>query len=404
MSAFLAWMSFSEGDRRRILDVIETLRQKDARDELGIGSVRDAFSDILFPGTGTVQTRARYLLFVPWIYRDLQKRDKEPAEIPRLARDAELNLIEALIAGGEKDGVIGIEARRRLKRLPSNIYWLGLGTYRIRRILGSQDDYHRALRRRSSLTDVLRTDDGDVVEGSRQLWDPALPPAPEGFPKKASFRLIRREAEYLRDRILSTCPGSFLEHLVARAESWEPVNFPWDHPSATRLPLHLREQLSEAARFSSVMHGAAILYNLLLAEKSGSTQLAAEYRDDLFEWAAEMRTSQTSTANWPDIRFWDLVRSKGANVSVRTQGFVQLWAQHSTGVRTGNDPGGDQARTLILERERDVKGPKKARLHDESALLRWKGAAGMARLDYRWNKAQRIILDIIEGLSGSGNA
>lgn len=36
-------------------------------DELGIGSIRDTFSDELFPGTSTIQTRARYFLFVPWI-------------------------------------------------------------------------------------------------------------------------------------------------------------------------------------------------------------------------------------------------------------------------------------------------------------------------------------------------
>jgi len=51
-----------------MLDVINAFSEKDTRDELGFGSVRDAFADTLFPGTSTIQTRARYFLFVPWIY------------------------------------------------------------------------------------------------------------------------------------------------------------------------------------------------------------------------------------------------------------------------------------------------------------------------------------------------
>ena len=46
--------------------------EHDTRDELGIGSVRDAFADTLFPGTSTITTRARYFLLVPWTYQRLE--------------------------------------------------------------------------------------------------------------------------------------------------------------------------------------------------------------------------------------------------------------------------------------------------------------------------------------------
>ena len=70
MSAF-AWLSYSESERRKALDVISLFRERDTRDELGIGVIRDAFADLLFPGTSTIQTRARYFLFVPWIYQQI---------------------------------------------------------------------------------------------------------------------------------------------------------------------------------------------------------------------------------------------------------------------------------------------------------------------------------------------
>jgi hypothetical protein len=68
MSAFV-WLDYSERERRKMLDVVDLFREHDTRDELGIGSVRDAFADLLFPGTSTIMTRARYFLLVPWMYQ-----------------------------------------------------------------------------------------------------------------------------------------------------------------------------------------------------------------------------------------------------------------------------------------------------------------------------------------------
>lgn len=121
MASFLSWLDFSEHERRRALDVIDLFRERDTRDELGIGTVRDALADLLFPGTSTIQTRARYFLFVPWIYRRLERQKSAAGDAARFARRDEIRLIDALAGSGEKEGVVGIEARERLKRLPSNI-------------------------------------------------------------------------------------------------------------------------------------------------------------------------------------------------------------------------------------------------------------------------------------------
>lgn len=73
MTSSFTWLDYSEQDKRKMLDVISLFSEKTTRDELGIGSVRDAFADLFFPGTSTIQTRARYFLFIPWIYLDLVK-------------------------------------------------------------------------------------------------------------------------------------------------------------------------------------------------------------------------------------------------------------------------------------------------------------------------------------------
>ena len=68
MSSFIAWLDASREDQRRMREIVNLFTQSESRDELGIGQVRDAFSDLLFPGTSTLHTRARYLLFVPWCF------------------------------------------------------------------------------------------------------------------------------------------------------------------------------------------------------------------------------------------------------------------------------------------------------------------------------------------------
>ena len=69
MPSQIAWLDASREEQRRMRDIIRLFADRDSRDELGLGQIRDAIADSLFPGTSTLLTRARYLLFVPWAYR-----------------------------------------------------------------------------------------------------------------------------------------------------------------------------------------------------------------------------------------------------------------------------------------------------------------------------------------------
>ena len=103
----ISWLDYSDGDRRRMLDVVDLFRERDTRDELGLGSVRDAFADAFFPGTSTIMTRARYFLLVPWTYQRLEDTGVSSAEIARRARQAELNgrVRQKTIPKGQDAGV-----------------------------------------------------------------------------------------------------------------------------------------------------------------------------------------------------------------------------------------------------------------------------------------------------------
>ncbi len=74
MVSTLTWIDHDSRARERTLRILAQFQEKESRDELGIGTVRDSLADLLFPGTSTIQTRLRYMLFVPWIYRALEDK------------------------------------------------------------------------------------------------------------------------------------------------------------------------------------------------------------------------------------------------------------------------------------------------------------------------------------------
>lgn len=178
-----------------MLDATRLFKDQNTVDELGMGTVRDTFADLFFPGTGTVQTRARYFLFVPWMYLSLERRRIPSSEFTERARTEELNLIAVLAQSEDADGTIGIQARRKLKRIPSHIYWQGLGSWGIRLFQGSQDQYHRSLNNfYESSRQVQFTDDKEPVGSGLQFnWHTHLPATPRDFPGKVSLNLARTE-------------------------------------------------------------------------------------------------------------------------------------------------------------------------------------------------------------------
>ena len=236
MSTFV-WLDYSEHERRKMLDVVDLFREHDTRDELGIGSVRDAFADMLFPGTSTIMTRARYFLLVAWTYQRLEKRQVASAEMAQRARQAELNLVEPIERSDDNDGNIGRVARKSLKRLPSSVYWQGLSVWGVRSFRGAQLQYHRSLdryyaqlKRHGGRASERDAEHDDLISPN---WHAGMILPPTDFPAECSLSLTRREAEYLAERIRLSpaCSGSLLAELVARQQRSDNVSDSGDHGS-----------------------------------------------------------------------------------------------------------------------------------------------------------------------------
>jgi hypothetical protein len=401
MTSPLTWLDSSSSSRRRALEVIKLFEEKGTVDEIGIGSVRDALSDVLFPGTSVLHTRARYFLLIPWMYRHLEARKVESATVAKVARKFELGLIEPLLESEDHDGTVGRMARGSLKLLPSTMYWNGLHAWGVKLHSTSQDQYHRSLDRFYRRTELGHSDDdGNPLSGSAlRNWHAGLPSPPPGFPKgPLSLGLSRLEAEYLRERILTRCPGTLLAHLVDRCQPAEEVAFVWEHPERGGFTALNSTQLNHAQNFAEAIHGAALLYNLMLSEKGNRTARAEEYRDDFEGWSARTVSRGAALSEWRREEFWTLVTDMNPRIPVPTRVFVDAWLD----LALAGDPTAlhdlPRARRLISDRERAIKGPL-ARLHNPDALNRWRGSSGAGQLTFRWDpQVRRLTADIQLGL------
>lgn len=247
MPSLLAWVDYSSAHREDMDRLLDAFRDKGTVDELGVGTVRNTFSELLFPGTSTLHTRARYLLFVPWAVTSVTARGLPLDRALRELRQQEVRLIEALRAGDIDGGVIGRDARANLERMASVAYWGALGTYKIKRCTHTiaQHCRHASERPMASL------DEDDEGLQLRHV-DPCfrqLPGAPRGWLATADFALTREEAEFLRDRIFDTCGDRYLAWLLQHGIDGDP-DMPWDPVLTSGPPAGPARALSHARRFS----------------------------------------------------------------------------------------------------------------------------------------------------------
>jgi hypothetical protein len=391
--SFIAWIDASDEEGL-------PFKEHDTRDELGVASIRNAFADLFFPGTNTLMTRARYFLFVPWLYLHLESRLVPSAEIDGYLKEGEVRLMEALKRAGQ-EGVIGQVAGAGLRRFPSSIYWTGLRRWGILRQSGTRRRYMRSLdsfylRRQHRLT----SDDGQPVAGWAETnWDPALPPAPPRFPNVAAFDLEPDEPAYLRERVLASCRGSLLAALLdpetdaGQGGPLRQVSQLWLAPGLDALPREQQRWIGHARRFSLAMYGAVLLYNRMLAELLGSEELAAAHGARLARWQADVEEQAGDLRAWNLDDFWQLVKSIG-RVPWPAERFCRDWLDLLLGGPTWPDIiAGERARALVRARETALKGTR-SRFESPRHLEVWGGAAGLAPLDYRWAVARVLIDDI----------
>ncbi len=403
MPSTLTWLDHDGAARERSLRILALFREKESRDEIGIGAIRDAIADQLFPGTSTIQTRLRYMLLVPWIYQRLESKRVDASHFSDRARKDELALVRPLLDAREK-GVYGSVAKSTLKRLPSSVYWAGLASWRIRRFQGSQQDYFASVdrlyanRSRSGPGQDDRRDAEDRHADSRSVsWHPKLPAAPEGFPEKVDLQVTAEESAFLVDCITRSAGDSLLGWLVLHGKQAD-VQEPWLHPQSAQFPPSIKDLLHHGRLFSDLVEGAARLYNLCLADHAQHLDVphrggvAEEHREALSAWRRSL--DMGAMRGWSLDVFWEKTLDHGHAISVPTRRFVEAFLARVQAT-TGGIADDSSCRDLVRLREESLKGAR-SRFRNRGALAQWSGNAGTRRLNYRWPTVKAFLSDLAQ--------
>lgn len=399
----LGWLDMDAVASERVAALLRSLEEPGTLDELGLRTVNNVFSGMLSPGTSTVQTKLRYFIFLPWIFTRLEAQRVPPADFARRLRADEARLIDCLRHLGPGKGVIGYNAGRDLKLMPSALYWGGLGAWGLRRFdLGILEYGQRAAALRSRRPE--RDDDQNATTRIVSMWAP-LPPPPDDFLAGGiDFELRAEEAQTLVDCIQRSQPGTLPAVLCGMPEVAAAAEYPWDVP-ADGLPGSIVAVLHHARCVSELTLGPQLVYNVLLARKAreefgwDTRELEERQLGRLDSWAELITDRHEELRSWVEdiAEFWHFLA--GHRIGGATQDFINSVAERAVA-----DPGGfaedSDVHTLIGRREVQLKG-KRARLAHRGALENWSQVAGGGQLDYRWPITKSYLADLDKALGAT---
>lgn len=410
MSSF-SWLAVDRRQHRQMMELVDRFRDESTIDDLGFGRIRDAWADRFFPGTSTLHTRLRYALFVPWLLRRAERK-QSVEEILADFREGEFQLMGALRRGMGEDepGIIGRDAGRALRRVPSVVYWGMLSAWGILAAGQSARDHaQRILVEREAVRHmpVEEHDDGPHRRLPGHL-DLGLPEAPHDLLRETTFDLTAEEADYLRTMISAHAPHSLLGHLALNRpegrSAEDPLPEDLEGVLALDLPADLQDAVRAAVRFSRLAHVASLLYNVLLAEASGrvtgdGTPLAEVHRAGLVDAWAAYRAGEPFTLR--DLEHLAVPGVPARPMRASDLEFLERWAGL---VAASDSPAAlaeaPAARRLITEREHRKKRGL-ARLQNRARLDQWNGGSGLGRLQFRWPVARAHLEDIYRGMEAN---
>jgi len=401
----IGWVDFSKEHRKRVLNVLSFLNQKGAVDELGIGVIRDRLADILFPGTSTIQTRAKYFFIVPWIIRDIERQNLQPRLFEQKLLEAENKMIEVLKAAGG-DGINGEISGEKLKRKPAEIYWGGLRTYGIFQHQGlSISKYTQVAgqltKEKMTRKQMLKTEDGDYMDDRDAFGMSKLGPSwniiepPDNWQAELSIELNYNEAQFLKDRII-TAPGSRHSLWAAILKDYSKVankldDFMLLESLVKDMSSKIQADYKLAFNFSRLIHGAHIRYNMIFFRSVENEEQFAKYEEQWNQWAMDMRAFDFN--NWDTEALFYRVELRYGS----TKEFIRRWVDFA---RKVNDLDLEAVDNLLIKREEFLKGKERSKLHKARELSgSYKKAIGIIDpLQFRWPNARRLLNDMLEGL------
>jgi len=402
--AAIGWIDFSPKDRNRVGSILDLLRPEGQVDELGIGTIRDALADQLFPGISTIQTRAKYFFIIPYILSDFLKmplKERKKKSPINYLEQREYEIMWDLAdkyRDHKSSGVIGITLKRgeHIVRRPSEIYWNGLNTFKCIDARGlSANAFLRSTNNMNleALDLTVEEEGGDDIDAGFENYFNIKVPIQPDWDTNLEIELSKEEASFLKDAMLD------LKHSVLALVVNSPDIYEVFQTSNTfndfaeivvqeTIPEQIKHNLVLAHDFAILMVGAHIAYNQELQEQFfKSDPFTEEWQD----WYDTIRDKMIDFDGFkPDDLFVHATTTKLPTVQ-----FVKGWWELVKADRLDEE----KKKRLVRFQEGFSKN-RKARLKWNNGFDVTEGKRlGLGLLQYRFQNAKVIIKDIIKGLT-----
>ncbi len=405
----LGWVDFSSTDREQVSKILAMLREPGTLDELGIGQIRDAFADLLFPGFSTIQTRAKYLITVPRILRDyhhLTKTEKKRIRLEEYLKEKENEVARLLVEkhGSDEEGIIGSTRINDggVTRRPSSVYWNAYRQFGIIKENASLSEFCREYEQENTQKYYATEHEDGADDEGYNLVKVKIPSYDPLWIDELSMELTHEEADFLYQYIMqsylisNSVPSQLFKHnlidtaLEEEYSSLETLTVLLTNES--EISSVCRDTLKLANEFSLAMEGPHIRYNIILARKNGFEKSVDKYTKEFEEWKAEVLDRNLFYEHSDDAWLSGAKREHTRAFKARTTSFIKLW---SNLMRSGAS---DEVLDELVEKQA-IDNKK------ERSLLRKKvvneGWVGIRRLDYRWFYVRKILKDIQQGLKNA---
>ncbi len=399
----IGWVDFSKADREKVFDVMNLLQEQGAVDEIGIGLIRDAFANYFFPGTSTVQTRAKYFLIVPYILQEAvsgkygDRVDRILQKIDEEEKNCGLLLYQKCKDKGIEPVGVGIIGARVLPqswvaRKPSNIYWNGIRTYhifqqenmtipdmvRLSILMRAQGKPEQLGNRRDDAEEGEKDDKDAGRDETVRFFD--LPRMEDiDWRSHLDIALTEKEAVFLRSKIEKSVPDKLIAYILkhnidlSKYDRFEMLYA----DLKDELPTEMARVMKLACDFNRLVYAARVRYNIILSRGQNTNAVS--------EWGQIERN-----ISWYTNVNLEAVLDFLGRPDYRLRRFlINLQEAFRDGDLTKADE-------TIISREIELKTRSRAKLcHAEDYNPdSWIGGR---YLDYRFGDAKRIIADIYEG-------
>ena len=427
MESQIGWIDFSPKDRNRVKRFMDIMGMGGVVDELGIGMIRDAMSNKLFPGFSTLYTRAKYFFITPYILLDKEKKQTKRQSGLDYFRNAEVDTNRIINRYYEShpeksdESYFGKEKKDgNLKRQPSEIYWNGIQHLHLLESEGSLDQF---LSDRHSLMDELlssdRGDDSAKEQGENHMTvseNVSYDSNWRQFITDNGLRLTRTEAETLRDRLQLYSKDSLPASLVANETLWSAYKsaseayrrsqylddnaFIYFVKSSYGMISNeeLRKNLIKAHDMALFLHGAHIAYNIKLWSKvNDSDEIIDQLRSQGIEWMGDLSGRMI---DFSGFQIDDCIR--GTNLKTPTRNFLN---QIQILIKNNSDWTQIESElcSLVELQEKWNKKSKsrfvkieKGQVIEDMSKQQW---LGLSLINYRYMSTLSVIKDIYDGLA-----